>query len=85
MRTLILWSDLEFLQQALRWRWTLFLMQDQGLQVVVGCGGFECAVAGLCVWAAGGDVTAVEAGAGSLYGSVLIGNVGEPVCTGLLA
>lgn len=85
MRTLILWSDLEFLQQALKWRWTLFLMQGQGLQVVVGCVELEDAGAGLCVWAAGGDVTAAEVGAGSLDGSVLIGNVGEPVCTGLLA
>lgn len=85
MGTLILWSDLEFLQQDLRWRWTLFLMQDQGLQAVVGCGGLEDAGAGLCVWAAVTDVSAVEAGAGSLDGSGLIGNVGEPECTGLLA
>lgn len=60
-------------------------MQDQGLQGAVGCVALGDAEAGLRVWAAGGDVTAVEAGAGSLDGSAVIGNVGAPGCTGPLA
>lgn len=78
-------SDLEVLQHALSWRWTLFLIQTQGLQRAVGCVALENAKAGFCVWAAGGDLTAVEAGAGGLGGSAVIGNVGAPVYTGPLA
>lgn len=80
---LTLWSELEFLQQALRW--TLSLMQGPGLQGAVGCVALEDAEAGLCVWAVGGDVTAGPGEAGSLGGSAVIGYVGAPVCTGLQA
>lgn len=57
----------------------------QGLLGAVGCVELADAEAGLRVLAAGQDVTAVEAGAGSLDGSAVIGNVRAPVCTGPLA
>lgn len=85
IEALSLWSGLEFLQRALRWRWTESLMQGLRPWGEVDCVALEDAEAGLCVWAAGWDVSAAEAGAGSFDRSAVIENVEAPVCTGPLA